>query len=315
MKHYSFTLLSFFMTMLYCTVAAQSRPTTLYVNANYTGSTEDGSSTYPYKTIRKALDRRVTLGLAGMTTDEEIVVKPGEYYPNGSDMLIINRYNGGTNGKWLTIKSETPFAATIHGDSLYRTMFAAMISITDSAQYVKIKNFTLEHLRCNPDSTKWMATNGTYTATVPTVMATYNGQPVSDRFAGSGLRRNKKVAIDSLVCKHGDLNGGRLTVAAAWPVRIEEWWWGSVGLAGARAGVGGRIGRRPSSGRRGSSLVVVIGRRARAAILRDEVDGRSRRYRRLGRRLRLRRRRLEVGFLGTRPTEFPPQCVVAVGHC
>jgi hypothetical protein len=42
----------------------------------------------------------------------------------------------------------------------------------------------------------------------------YNGQPVSDRFAGSGLRRNKKVAIDSLVCKHGDLNGGRLTVAA-----------------------------------------------------------------------------------------------------
>lgn len=205
MKYYSFTiLLSLYMTML-CSTATAQRPTTLYVNANYTGSTEDGSSAYPYKTIRKALDRRVTLGLAGMTVNEEIIVKPGEYYPTATDMLIINRNNCGTNGKWLTIKSETPFAATIHGDSLYRTMFAAMMSFTDSAQYVKVTNLTFEHLRCNPDSTKWKAANGTYTATVPTVMAMYNGNPVRTPYGDTVYEARKDVKFGIQIvadCRH-----------------------------------------------------------------------------------------------------------------
>lgn len=205
MKHYSFTLLlSCLMTLLCSTVTAQ-RPTALYVNSAYTGSTEDGSSTYPYKTIRKALDRRVALGLAGMTTDEEIIVKPGDYYPTGADMLIINRYNCGTNGKWLTIKSETPFAATIWGDSLYTTMFAAMMSFTDSAQYVKVKNFTFEHLRCNPSLTKWKATNGTYTASVPTVIATYGGNPVRTPYGDTIYEAQKDVKFGIQIvadCRH-----------------------------------------------------------------------------------------------------------------
>jgi parallel beta-helix repeat protein len=191
MKHYSFTfLLSLLMTML-CFTAAAQRPTTLYVNANYTGSTEDGSAAYPYKTIRKALDRRATLGLAGMTTDEEIVVKPGEYYPKGTDMLIINRYNCGINGKWLTIRSETPWAATIHGDSLYSTKFAAMVAITDSAQYVKVKQFTFEHLRNNPALTNWIAANGTDTASGPRVPSTYNGAPLVTPY-GDTIYQSKK---------------------------------------------------------------------------------------------------------------------------
>lgn len=172
---------------------SQTRPTTLYVNAGYTGSTEDGTAAHPFKTIRKALDKRASLGLSGMTTDEIIVVKPGDYYPNGNDMLIVNRTNGGYNGKWLTIVSETPFAATIHGDSLYNTMFAAMLSITDSAQYVKVKNFTFEHLRCNPSLTRWKASNGTYTATSPTVLATYNGTPLTTLYGDTIYEAQKDV--------------------------------------------------------------------------------------------------------------------------
>ena len=41
-----------------------------------------------------------------------------------------------------------------------------------------------------------------------------NCQPVSDGLARAGLGRNKKVAVDSFFRKHGDLNRGRLIVAA-----------------------------------------------------------------------------------------------------
>ena len=194
-----------FFIMVSSFVVNAQRDTILYVNSAYTGSTEDGSSAHPYKTIRKALDRRQQMGVSGMVTDEQIIVKPGEYYPSGTDILIINRYNCGKNGKWLTIKSETPFAATIHGDSLYKTMFAAIISITDSAQYVKIKNFTIEHIRCNPDSTKWKNTDGNYTATVPTVMAMYNGSPVRTPYGDTIYEARKDVKFGVQVvsdCRH-----------------------------------------------------------------------------------------------------------------
>jgi hypothetical protein len=41
-----------------------------------------------------------------------------------------------------------------------------------------------------------------------------NRQPVSDGLARAGLGRNEKVAVDSFVRKHGDLNRGRPIVAA-----------------------------------------------------------------------------------------------------
>ena len=41
-----------------------------------------------------------------------------------------------------------------------------------------------------------------------------NCQPVSDGLARAGLGRNEKVAVDSFVRKHGDLNRGRPIVAA-----------------------------------------------------------------------------------------------------
>lgn len=190
MKSYISTLILLFVVLV---TFGQSRPVTLYVNANYTGTTEDGSSAYPFKTIRGALNKRAVLGLSGMTTDETIIVKPGDYYPSGSDMLILNRTNCGSNGKWLTILSETPWAATIHGDSLYNTMFAALLTITDSAQYVTVKQFTFEHLRCNPALTQWKAANGTYTATQPTVVATYEGTPLRTPYGDTIYEAKKDV--------------------------------------------------------------------------------------------------------------------------
>lgn len=172
---------------------SQTRQTTLYVDCSYKGSTEDGTINYPYKTIRKALDKRQSMGLAGMITDEQIVIKPGKYYPSGDDMLIINRYNSGANGKWLTIKPEIPWTVTIRGDSLYNTIFAAMLTITDSAQYVKIKNLTFEHLRCNPALTNWMNIDGSYTASVPTVVSMYNGNPVKTAYGDTIYEAQKDV--------------------------------------------------------------------------------------------------------------------------
>lgn len=185
-------MLLFCLNMIHNLVVAQ-RDTILYVDANYTGSTQNGSLANPYKTIRQALDRRAQMGVSGMTTNEQIIVKSGTYYPSGADMLIINRNNCGYNGKWLTIKSEVPFAATIRGDSLYKTRFASIVSFTDSAQYVKLYNFTIEHIRNNPDSTKWKNTDGTYTATQPTVMATYNGQPVRTPYGDTVYEAQKDV--------------------------------------------------------------------------------------------------------------------------
>jgi hypothetical protein len=41
-----------------------------------------------------------------------------------------------------------------------------------------------------------------------------NGEPVSDGLARAGLGRNEKVAVNSFVCEHGDLNRGRPVVVA-----------------------------------------------------------------------------------------------------
>ena len=204
MKNKTTFLLTLCFTMLLFMSNAQQRDS-IYVNANYTGGIETGSSTQPFKTIRKALDKRQQNGLSGMLTDEVIIVKAGTYYPKGSDMIFINQYNCGRNGKWLTIKSEVPFAATIRGDSLYKTMFASIVSFTDSAQYVKLVNFTIKKLRCNPDSTKWKAANGTYTATVPTVIATYNGQPVRTPYGDTIYEARKDVKFGVQIvsdCRH-----------------------------------------------------------------------------------------------------------------
>lgn len=196
--------------LLFClsmitTLAVAQRDTIIYVDANYIGSTQNGSAANPYKTIRQALDRRVQMGVAGMVTNEQIIVKSGTYYPKGSDMLIVNRTNCGNNGKWLTIKSEVPFAATISGDSLYKTRFASIITFTDSAQYVKLVNFTITKIRNNPDSTRWKAANGTYTATQPTVIALYNGQPVRTPYGDTVYQAQKDVKFGIQVasnCRH-----------------------------------------------------------------------------------------------------------------
>lgn len=160
--------------ILITTSFAQSRDS-IYVNAKTKDTVINGSSAHPFETIRQALDQRQANGLAGMITNEVIIVAPGNYYPTGKDMIILNRYNCGNNGKWLTIQSQIPFAATIHGDSLYTTKFAAIVGFTDSASYVKLWNFTIEHIRNNPDSTQWLNTDGTYTATHPTVISYSNG--------------------------------------------------------------------------------------------------------------------------------------------
>ena len=174
------------------TANSQTRDS-IYVDAAYTGAIETGSSTQPFKTIRKALDKRQANGLAGMVTDEVIIVRAGTYYPGPNDMVIVNRYNCGRNGKWLTIKSDVPFAATIRGDSLYKKTFAAIVTFTDSAQYVKLQSFTIAGLRNNPDSTKWKNTDGTYTATRPTVISMYNGQPVRTPYGDTIYECKKDV--------------------------------------------------------------------------------------------------------------------------
>jgi hypothetical protein len=109
----------------------------------------------------------------------------------------------------------------------------------------------------------------------------------------------------------------RLTETATGSFQIEERRRRRVGLTTRRAGLGTRRRRRPSAGRRCRALGVFLAGWARATIWRDEVDRLARGHRRLGGRGRfgLRCRRLVVGFLGARPAELFPQCVVAVGHC
>lgn len=87
-------------------------------------------------------------------------------------------------------------------------------------------------------------------------------------------------------------------------------------MAAARAGFGTRRLRCPSGRRRCGVVVLFLWRRTRRSFGRHVVDGRSRWHGRHGggRRIRLRFGRLVVRFLRARPTEFSPQCVVAVGH-
>jgi hypothetical protein len=201
-------LFMFAFCLIHISVVAQ-RDTILYVDANYTGTTENGSAANPYKTIRKALDRRVQMGVSGMTTNEQIIVKPGYYYPSGTDRILFDRTNCGKNGKWLTIKSETPFAAVIRGDSLYKTMFAAIVTFTDSASYIKMENFMIEHIRNNPDSTKWKAANdppGVFSSPGPAVMAVDNdGHPAKTLYGDTVYagRRDVKFGIQiASDCRH-----------------------------------------------------------------------------------------------------------------
>jgi hypothetical protein len=111
--------------------------------------------------------------------------------------------------------------------------------------------------------------------------------------------------------------GWRLTETAARSFRLGEWRRKRFGLATGRAGFGARSRRCPPAGWRRSAVAVFFCRRGRATIRRIEVDGRPRPYRWVGGsgRARLRSRWLEVGLFAARPAEFPPQCVVAVGHC
>ena len=185
------------------------RMDTIWVNATYTGTTQTGTASQPFKTIRGALDKRASFRQYPMVNNEYIIVKPGNYYPKGSDLIRVDSTNCGKNGKFLTIKSEVPFAATIRGDSLYKTMFAAMVAFADSAQYVKLQHFTLEHLRCNPDSTKWKAPtdpSGSYTATVPSVISLdENGNPYRTPYGDTIYvgRKDVKFGIQIVSdCRH-----------------------------------------------------------------------------------------------------------------
>ncbi|WP_224994373.1 right-handed parallel beta-helix repeat-containing protein [Cesiribacter sp. SM1] len=165
-------LLSFTFTLLMMgPVRSQVRPTNLYVDASFSGTVSDGSLQNPFTTIRAALDYRQALGVSGMTEDEAIIVKSGNYYPSPSDMIIINQHNSGYSGKWLTIKSEVPLGAIINGDSLYYQKYAAIVAVTDSAQYVRLEGFIIQSIRSNPTLATWKAseTDMEYTASTPTI--------------------------------------------------------------------------------------------------------------------------------------------------
>ncbi|SNQ43015.1 right-handed parallel beta-helix repeat-containing protein [Cellulophaga lytica] len=128
---------------------AQTRPTTLYVDASYTGTTaSDGSETYPFKTIRAALDYRGNvLGIANMVSDEQIIVKPGTYYPTETTRIFITSANGGKGSNWFTLKAQGE--VIINGRDLYSVKFASLIAVTSNAQNVRIQGFKLENMRCN----------------------------------------------------------------------------------------------------------------------------------------------------------------------
>ena len=84
----SFSFLCSLLTLSTALIA--QRPTTLYVDANYTGGSSDGSSSAPFTTIRAALDYRGnTLGISGMVSDERILVKNGTYAPDSTEMIFF----------------------------------------------------------------------------------------------------------------------------------------------------------------------------------------------------------------------------------
>ncbi|MEQ9305621.1 MAG: hypothetical protein RJQ14_17040, partial [Marinoscillum sp.] len=136
-------LLSFSCLWLLVTglVMAQ-RPTTLYVDANYTGGSSDGSESAPYTTIRAALDYRgVTLGLTGMVSDERILVRNGVYAPDSTEMIFLTSANGGKDDYWFTLEAED--SVYINGANLYNKKFASMIAVTTAAKNVRVKGFHL----------------------------------------------------------------------------------------------------------------------------------------------------------------------------
>lgn len=142
-------LLSFSCLWLLVTglVMAQ-RPTTLYVDANYTGGSSDGSESAPYTTIRAALDYRgVTLGLTGMVSDERILVRNGVYAPDSTEMIFLTSANGGKDDYWFTLEAED--SVYINGANLYNKKFASMIAVTTAAKNVRVKGFHLYGMRNN----------------------------------------------------------------------------------------------------------------------------------------------------------------------
>lgn len=198
-----------FAALLYSAAALAQRMDTIWVNAAYTGSVQTGTVLQPFKTIRGALNKRASFRQYPMGQHEYIIVKEGYYYPSGTDLIRIDSTNCGRNGKWLTIKSEVPFAATIRGDSLYRTLYSAIVGFTDSASYVRLENFTLEHLRNNPDSTKWRSAtdpDGFYTSPVPVLPALDNDNRLARTLYGDTVyqgRRDVKFGIQiSSDCRH-----------------------------------------------------------------------------------------------------------------
>ncbi len=128
---------------------SQTRPTVLYVDANYNGTTaSDGSEAFPYTTIRAALDYRGNvLGIAGMVSDEKIVVKAGTYAPTDSERIFITSTNGGKESYWFTLEAEGD--VYLDGTNLYTTKFASLIAITSAAQNVRVKGFKIKGLRNN----------------------------------------------------------------------------------------------------------------------------------------------------------------------
>ncbi len=128
---------------------AQTRQTTLYVDASYNGSTaSDGTETYPFTTIRAALDYRGNVqGITGMVSDEEIVVKAGTYSPDVTQMIFITSSNGGKSNYRFTLRADGD--VFIDGTNLYTKKFASLIAVTSGAENIKVQGFKLKGMRNN----------------------------------------------------------------------------------------------------------------------------------------------------------------------
>jgi|GEM_PF-1189489 len=128
---------------------AQTRQAVLYVDASYNGSTaSDGTEVFPFTTIRAALDYRGNVqGIAGMVSNEEVVVKAGTYSPNVSEMIFLTSTNGGKDSYWLTLRAEGD--VFIDGTNLHTKKFASLIAVTSGAENVIVQGFKLKGLRNN----------------------------------------------------------------------------------------------------------------------------------------------------------------------
>lgn len=135
------------------------RLTTLYVDANYTGGSSNGTASAPFTTIRAALDHRGnTMGLAEMESDERILVKAGTYIPDSTTMIFLTSTNGGKENYWFTLEAED--SVYLRGDSLYHKKFASLIAVTAGAVNVRVKGFKLLHMRNNQSLAGYV--NGVY---------------------------------------------------------------------------------------------------------------------------------------------------------